>query len=93
LGDTRFIRAPIAGSLEHHWVLIVGVGDGRPASGSAPQYFFGQFDCATLLSQNLPEIVFWFDYGADYYVTQSWSDESQGGRVKLAGWGTGNTLP
>lgn len=76
---------PVGEGPETRWVLTVGVGDGGPAGKSGMQYFIGQFDGDTFVSENPEHVILWTDYGADYYAAQSWSDEPQGRRV-MAGW-------
>jgi fructan beta-fructosidase len=68
------------------WVLVVGVGDGGPAGGSATQYFVGEFDGTKFVNDNPPEKSLWIDYGADFYAAQTWSDvpSSDGRRIMLA---------
>jgi fructan beta-fructosidase len=70
---------------ETRWVLTVGVGKGGPGGGSGNQYFVGQFDGETFLSENPKDTVLWVDFGADYYAAQSWSDEPKGRRL-MVGW-------
>lgn len=78
-------KLPIGESSETRWVLTVGVGDGGPAGRSGMQYFIGEFDGETFVSENPENTILWADYGADYYAAQSWSDEPQGRRV-MVGW-------
>ncbi len=78
-------KLPIADGLEIRWVLTVGVGDGAPAGGSGTQYFIGDFDGRSFVSENSKETILWADHGADYYAPQSWSDEPNGRRLML-GW-------
>ncbi|MEW6402021.1 MAG: glycoside hydrolase family 32 protein [Chloroflexota bacterium] len=67
------------------WVLTVGVYTGAPAGGSGTQYFIGEFDGKTFLSENSRETVLWADYGADYYAPQTWNNEPNERRIML-GW-------
>lgn len=78
-------KLPIGEGPDTRWVLTVGVGNGAPAGMSGTQYFIGQFDGETFVSENPKNTILWADYGADYYAAQSWSDEPQGRRV-MVGW-------
>lgn len=83
-------------SSEMRWVLMVGVGNGAPAGGSGTQYFIGDFDGKQFTSENPKELILWADYGADYYATQSWSDEPTGRRLMLGwqnNWGYARVIP
>jgi fructan beta-fructosidase len=78
------------------WVLTVGVGEGGPAGGSGTQYFIGQFDGNTFISENSPETILWADFGADYYAAQSWNDEPNRRRLMLgwmSNWQYANVIP
>jgi fructan beta-fructosidase len=78
-------RLSVDGGDESRWVLTVGVGNGAPAGGSGTQYFIGQFDGRTFMSENPKETILWADFGADYYAPQSWNDEPSGRRLMI-GW-------
>lgn len=69
---------------DSRWILVVGVGDGCPASGSGTQYFVGDFDGRRFTSQDPPERVRWLDLGRDHYATQSWFAAPQDRRVAVA---------
>ena len=45
-------QLPVANASDSRWVLIVGVGNGGPAGGSATQYFIGDFDGRNFVSEN-----------------------------------------
>ena len=68
------------------WVLIVGVGNGGPAKGSATQYFIGEFDGNKFVNDNPADRTLWVDLGADFYAAQTWSDipKDDGRRIMLA---------
>jgi fructan beta-fructosidase len=74
----------VDGSSDTRWVLTVGVADGSPAGGTGVQYFVGDFDGVKFTSNNQKNSVLWADYGADFYATQSWSDEPDGRRIWIA---------
>ena len=61
---------------EEYWVLLVGIGSGGIAGGSATQYFVGQFDGTTFKNVNSPGVELWLDQGPDCYATKSWSGRS-----------------
>lgn len=78
---------------EEKWVMLVSINPGGPNSGSATQYFIGDFShgkftmdaaFATRLEAKGPQ---WLDYGRDNYAGVTWSDipESDGRRLFL-GW-------
>jgi fructan beta-fructosidase len=78
-------KLPLGKDGESRWVLIVGVGSGGPAGGSGTQYFIGDFNGKTFVSENHRDTILWTDYGSDYYAPQSWSNEPNGRRIML-GW-------
>jgi len=76
---------PIEGEEEQRWVLVIGLNPGGQALGSGTQYFVGNFDGATFVSENAPETTLWLDWGADAYATQSWDSEPNGRRI-ITSW-------
>ncbi|HLU21624.1 MAG TPA: glycoside hydrolase family 32 protein [Bacillaceae bacterium] len=69
------------------WVLQVDIGDGAIAGGSGAQYFIGEFDGISFVSDDNPEDINWLDYGADFYAAQSFSDiPSEDGRRIMIAW-------
>jgi fructan beta-fructosidase len=76
---------PIDGGSSKRWVLSVGIGDCAPAGGSGMQYFVGQFDGKTFVSDNPKDTILWTDFGADFYAAQSWNNPSDPRRIWL-GW-------
>ena len=89
-------QLPVDGGPETRWVLTVGVGDGGPAGGSGTQYFVGDFDGETFISENPKDTILWADFGADFYAAQSWSDEPGGRRIWLGwmnNWRYANAIP
>ena len=82
--------------LDGKWVLIVNVGSGGPAGGSATQYFIGDFDGKAFVCDDAPETVRWMDYGKDHYATVTWSGAPDGRKVALAwmsNWQYANSVP
>lgn len=80
------------------WVLQVDIGDGAIAGGSGAQYFIGEFDGEEFVSDHKSEHINWFDYGADFYAGQSFSDipEDDGRRIMIAwmsNWLYANEVP
>ena len=74
---------------ESKWVLIVNIGDGAIAGGSNGQYFLGEFDGTTFVSDTVNGEIptRWLDYGSDFYATVTWSDvPATDGRRLAIGW-------
>ncbi|WP_219834551.1 glycoside hydrolase family 32 protein [Paenibacillus sp. R14(2021)] len=70
------------------WVMLVSIGD-SPAyvEGSRTQYFTGDFDGSTFVSDEDSEVMRWLDYGRDNYAGVSWSDiPAEDGRRLYLGW-------
>lgn len=88
------------------WVLTVNLSPGGPNSGSAGQYFVGDFDGVTFTSSStvtegaqdpdrLREYQ-WLDWGRDYYAAVSFSDVPDGRRLMIAwmnNWQYANQIP
>jgi fructan beta-fructosidase len=66
------------------WVLLVSINPGGPTSGSATQYFVGDFDGKTFVADNTS--TRWVDYGADDYAGVTFSNT--GDRKIFIGWMT-----
>ena len=64
------------------WVLLVSINPGGPNTGSATQYFVGDFDGKTFTSAH--EDIRWMDYGPDNYAGVTFSNT--GDRKLLIGW-------
>jgi len=80
------------------WVLVVGVGDGGPAKGSATQYFVGDFNGDKFVNDTPANRTLWVDFGADFYAAQTWSDipREDGRRIMLAwmnNWDYADKIP
>lgn len=65
-----------------YWVLLVSINPGGPNSGSATQYFIGQFDGHTF--KPVDTITRWIDHGPDNYAGVTWSNTGQ--RKVFLGW-------
>ncbi|MCW5848088.1 MAG: glycoside hydrolase family 32 protein [Anaerolineae bacterium] len=75
---------PVDGGTQMRWALAVAIGGCAPAGGSGIQYFVGDFDGETFVSENDKETTLWADLGSDFYAPQSWSDTPDGRRIWLA---------
>jgi len=64
------------------WVLIVNLNPGAPNGGSGTQYFVGDFDGKTFVTDQ--KDTRWLDYGPDNYAGITWSNT--GKRKILIGW-------
>ncbi|MDO3624831.1 glycoside hydrolase family 32 protein [Mucilaginibacter sp. BT774] len=64
------------------WVLIVNINPGGPNSGSATQYFVGNFDGSTFKAINTD--TRWIDSGTDEYAGVTW--HNTGNRHVFLGW-------
>ena len=88
-----FFQLPVIGSSEKKWVLLVSINPGGPNTGSATQYFVGDFDGSNfILDESFQEEMgkehsFWVDYGRDDYagVTFSNIENTDGGKLFM-GW-------
>ncbi|MEM9326763.1 MAG: glycoside hydrolase family 32 protein, partial [Bacteroidota bacterium] len=69
------------------WVMIVSIGSGGPAGGSASQYFIGDFDGKEFRNDYGADQEMWLDYGKDNYAGVTWSDvDPNDGRRIFLGW-------
>jgi len=98
---------PVDGDPENlKWVLIVNLNPGGPNSGSAGQYFVGDFDGITFTSSTTitegPQDPArlgdyqWLDWGRDYYAAVSFSDAPDNRRLMIGwmnNWQYANTIP
>lgn len=78
----------VEGTDEKKWVLLCNLNPGGPFGGSATQYFVGDFDGKTFVSDtdasgNVP--TKWLDFGKDHYATVSFSDAPDNRRTVI-GW-------
>ncbi|WP_457963677.1 glycoside hydrolase family 32 protein [Arthrobacter sp. D1-29] len=98
---------PLDGDSEQlKWVLTVNLNPGGPNSGSAGQYFVGDFDgttftSATTVTEGLQDPARlgeyqWLDWGRDYYAAVSFSDAPHDRRLMIAwmnNWEYANQIP
>ncbi len=88
-----FFPLPVKGTEETKWVLFVSINPGGPNSGSATQYFVGDFDGKTFTidenfqKEQTKEHSFWVDHGRDNYAGVTWSNvtTADGGKLFI-GW-------
>ncbi|MDO6519538.1 glycoside hydrolase family 32 protein [Zobellia uliginosa] len=88
-----FFPLPVKGTDETKWVLLVSINPGGPNSGSATQYFVGDFDGKTFKIDDTfqkelaKEHSFWVDHGRDNYAGVTWSNvtTADGGKLFI-GW-------
>lgn len=88
-----FFQLPIIGSSEKKWVLLVSINPGGPNTGSATQYFVGDFDGSNfILDESFKQEMgkehsFWVDYGRDDYAGVTFSNiENKDGGKLFMGW-------
>ena len=88
-----FFQLPVIGSSEKKWVLLVSINPGGPNTGSATQYFVGDFDGSNfILDESFQEEMgkehsFWVDYGRDDYAGVTFSNiENKDGGKLFMGW-------
>ncbi len=76
---------PLKFENETKWVLLVSINPGGPNSGSATQYFIGNFDGTTFKADNEPYPL-WVDYGRDNYAGVTWDNipDNDGRRIQIA---------
>lgn len=67
------------------WVMLVSINPGGPNSGSATQYFTGEFDRHKFVSDDTT--TKWIDWGRDDYAGVTWSNiPGSDGRTIFIGW-------
>jgi len=88
-----FFQLPVIGSSEKKWVLLVSINPGGPNTGSATQYFVGDFDGSNFVldesfnRETDKEQGFWVDYGRDNYAGVTFSNvENKDGGKLFMGW-------
>lgn len=86
-------QLPVEGQEEQKYVLLVSNSRNKPNSGSATQYFVGEFDGTSFemdasFAQELNQKQnFWMDFGKDNYAGVSWQNiQSPQGQKYLMGW-------
>lgn len=75
----------VEGSDITKWVMLVSINPGGPNSGSATQYFTGDFDGHNFKPDDTK--TRWVDWGRDNYAGVTWSDiPGDDGRRIFIGW-------
>jgi len=70
---------------EDKWVLLVSINPGGPQSGSATQYFIGDFKNGQFTPDDT--MIRWLDYGPDNYAGVTWSNlPAEQNRTLFIGW-------
>jgi fructan beta-fructosidase len=67
------IHLDVEGEDLKKWVLIVSLNPGGPNGGSAIQYFTGEFDGTTFVTDMEENEEKWADWGRDFYAAVTWS--------------------
>lgn len=79
------VKLPVDGNQENsRWMLFVNVNPGGPFNSSACQYFIGNFNGETFVSDTEPEVIKWLDYGKDHYAAVTFANT--GDRVVAMAW-------
>jgi levanase/fructan beta-fructosidase len=90
-----FFPMIVQGTGEVKWVLLVSINPGGPNSGSATQYFVGDFDgnqfkIDASFEKDLNDSEYksiWIDYGKDNYAGVTWANiPDTDGRKLFVGW-------
>ncbi|GMN09938.1 glycoside hydrolase family 32 protein [Croceitalea sp. MTPC9] len=68
---------------EEKWVLIISIGSGGPNGGSGTQYFIGDFDGTTFISDQ--KDYKWLDWGTDNYAGVTYNNVPNNDRIFI-GW-------
>jgi fructan beta-fructosidase len=80
------------------WILIVNNSRNGENSGSATQYFVGEFDGKTFISESPAggQSANWLDYGKEHYAFVTWSNAPENRKIGIAwmnNWEYANELP
>ncbi len=76
-------KLKVADSDEEKWVLLISIGSGGPNGGSGTQYFVGEFDGTTFVSEQ--KEYHWLDWGTDNYAGVTYNGTSNSERIFI-GW-------
>jgi len=68
-----------------YWVLLVNLNPGGPNTGSATQYFIGDFDGKKFTNENDEDTKLYVDFGKDFYAAVPFSNAPKNQNVWL-GW-------
>ncbi len=88
------LHLQVEGEEEKKWVLIVSLNPGGPNGGSAIQYFTGEFDGRTFVTDQKESDVKWADWGRDFYAAVTWSGVEEPTWVGwMSNWQYANQTP
>lgn len=73
----------VQGENEEKWVLIISINPGAPNGGSGTQYFIGDFDGTSFVSDQ--QDTRWIDWGTDNYAGVTYNNVPSGERIFI-GW-------
>nr|WEI57535.1 putative GH32 family protein [Orchesella cincta] len=82
-------------SIVELWVLLVSINPGGPNTGSATQYFVGNFDGTTFTTYPWSDSQ-WMDWGPDNYAGVTFSNEPSGRALVISwmsNWNYANATP
>jgi fructan beta-fructosidase len=89
---------PPVGETKGAWVLLVNNSRNGENSGSATQYFIGNFDGENFVceqpAENAPAL--WLDYGKDHYAMVTWANAPDNRKIGIAwmsNWEYANDTP
>ncbi|KAA3623903.1 MAG: glycoside hydrolase family 32 protein, partial [Flavobacterium sp.] len=68
---------------EEKWVLLISINPGAPNGGSGTQYFVGEFDGRSFVTDQAD--TKWLDYGMDNYAGVTYNNVPSGERIFI-GW-------
>lgn len=76
-------KLQVEGTDLEKWVLLISIGSGGPNGGSGTQYFVGDFDGRTFVSDQ--KAFKWLDWGSDNYAGVTYNGTSDSERTFI-GW-------
>jgi len=90
------LKVPVSGTDAFKWVLIISSGS-QYEGFTGMQYFVGEFDGKTFVSDDDGRHPRWLDYGKDFYAAITYNNLPEGDPPVLIGWANNwayaNTLP
>lgn len=87
-------KIKVDGTDDERWVLFISINPGGPNSGSATQYFVGDFD-GTTFTTNQKEAK-WIDHGTDNYAGMTYNNTPDGRHLFIgwmSNWNYGQKVP
>ncbi|MFI2742184.1 glycoside hydrolase family 32 protein [Zhouia sp. PK063] len=87
-------KMKVEGTTEERWVLFISINPGGPNSGSATQYFVGDFDGEKFTTTQ--KGAKWVDHGTDDYAGVTYNNTPNGERIFLgwmSNWNYGQKVP